>query len=53
MSNECQHNNHSHGLIWLFIWWSILFGGCEVDKLKSDVRQLEYKVNQCVTKQGP
>jgi hypothetical protein len=50
MSDKCQHNNHSHFMLWWFIW--LLFMESCVDcsgertRMKNDIRQLEWKVQQ-------
>jgi len=50
MSDKCQHNNHTHFMIWMFIWWlmvnSCTDGSCAGSQTKNEVRQLQWQVQQ-------
>lgn len=46
---KCEHNNHSHFLIWMFIWCSLFMPSCvdcsgERQRMKNDISTLESKV---------
>lgn len=52
MSNQdckCPHNNHSHFLLWMFVWCSLFFPSCvdcsgERQRMKNEIRDLQNEV---------
>jgi hypothetical protein len=50
MSDKCQHNNHSHFFLWMFIWWLTMDactgGDCSGNQNRNNIRRLEGRLQQ-------
>lgn len=50
MSNKCEHNNHTHFLLWFWVWALVLgsFFDCtgERTRMKNDINDLQRQVRE-------